>query len=93
VPIRRFKHKGLEALFATGSTKGVSVDLVARLRLALGRLQAAHEARDMDLPGLHLHELKGARRGTWAVRICGNWRLTFRLEDGEATDVDLEDYH
>ena len=47
----------------------------------------------MDLPGLQLHRLTGNRRGTWAVRVSGNWRLTFRFEDGEAVYVNLEDYH
>ena len=48
---------------------------------------------EMDLPGLQLHRLTGNRRGTWAVRVSGNWRLTFRFEDGEAVYVNLEDYH
>ena len=47
----------------------------------------------MDLPGLQLHRLTGNRRGTWAVRVSGNWRPTFRFEDGEAVYVNLEDYH
>ena len=47
----------------------------------------------MDLPGLQLHQLTGNRRGTWAVRVSGNWRLTFRFQDGEPVDVNLEDYH
>ena len=40
-----------------------------------------------------LHPLTGNRRGTWSVQVSGNWRLTFRFEDGEAVDVNLEDYH
>ena len=48
---------------------------------------------EMDLPGLQLHRLTGNRRGTWAVRVSGNWRPTFRFEDGEAVYVNLEDYH
>ena len=47
----------------------------------------------MDLPGLQLHRLTGNRRGTWAVRVSGNWRPTFLFEDGEAVYVNLEDYH
>ena len=49
--------------------------------------------QDMNLPGLDLHELKGRRRGTWAVRVSGNWRITFRFEGEDAVDVDYEDYH
>lgn len=50
-------------------------------------------AKDMDLPGLRLHELSGNRAGTWSVTISGNWRVTFRFEDGDAEIVNYEDYH
>ena len=47
----------------------------------------------MEQPGLWLHQLAGNRRGVWSIRVSGNWRITFRFEEGEALDVDLEDYH
>ena len=50
-------------------------------------------ARDVGLPGLALHELHGVRKGTWAVKVSGNWRITFAFVDKEAADVDYEDYH
>ena len=37
--------------------------------------------------------MKGGLKGHWSVTITGNWRLPFRLEDGNAFDVDLVDYH
>jgi proteic killer suppression protein len=42
---------------------------------------------------LDLHELQGARTGTWAVKVSGNWRVTFDFADKEAERVDYEDYH
>lgn len=50
-------------------------------------------ANDMNLPGYHFHELKGKRRGAFAVRVTGNWRITFRFVGEDAFDVNLEDYH
>ena len=47
----------------------------------------------MRLPGLRLHELKGARAATWAVDVSGNWRVTFRFEGQDAESVNYEDYH
>jgi proteic killer suppression protein len=47
----------------------------------------------MDLPGFRLHPLKGPLRGHWAVWVSGNWRVTFRFEEGEAVDLDYLDYH
>lgn len=47
----------------------------------------------MNLPGLYLHELKGAGRGIWSVRVSGNWRVTFKFDGPDAIDVNYEDYH
>lgn len=87
-----FRHKGLERLFTSGRASKVQAQHVRRLRLILGRLAVAREPRDMDLPGLFLHPLKG-RRGTWSVRVSGNWRVTFEFEGEDVTGVDYEDYH
>jgi proteic killer suppression protein len=35
----------------------------------------------------------GERKGEWAVSVAGNWRLVFRFDGENATDVDLVDYH
>jgi toxin HigB-1 len=91
--IKTFRHKGLKLLFETGSHRGVPPDLAARLTIQLDVLDSANEVRDMNLPGYRLHELKGNRRGTWTVTVRANWRLTFSFANGEASDVDLEDYH
>ncbi|CAG1771587.1 MAG: type II toxin-antitoxin system RelE/ParE family toxin [Dokdonella sp.] len=91
--IRSFKHKGLAKFFASGSTAGIQAAHAKRLRLILGRLNAALLVKDMDLPGLRLHELAGNRKGTWSVTVSGNWRVTFRFEGGEAEVVNYEDYH
>ena len=45
----------------------------------------------MNLPGWNLHQLKGSRKGTWAITVSGNWRITFRFTGGDADDVDLEE--
>ncbi len=33
------------------------------------------------------------RKGTWAVKVSGNWRLTFSMAGKDVTQVDYEDYH
>ncbi len=47
----------------------------------------------MDLPGFRLHPLTGELRDHYAVSVSGNWRVTFRFEDGHVVDVDYTDYH
>jgi proteic killer suppression protein len=89
--IRGFKHKGLSKFFETGSKAGIQAQHAERLRLILGRLSAATSPLDMALPGLDLHPLKGSRKGTWAVSVSGNWRVTFTFVGKDADSVDYED--
>ena len=91
--IRSFRHKGLERFFTTGSRVGIQAKHAERLRLILGRLNVAAEPRDMNLPGLDLHPLKGDQKGRWAVKVSGNWRLTFGFVGKGVEKVDYEDYH
>jgi len=91
--IRSFKHKGLEKFFLKGNKSGIQAKHAGRLRLILGRLNASTSPKDMDLPGLKLHELEGRRKGIWSVWVSGNWRVTFRFEGKDAESVDYEDYH
>jgi proteic killer suppression protein len=65
----------------------------AKLRDILARLDAAGTVADMDLPGFRLHPLKGDFKGLWAVTVRANWRVIFRLAEGDALDVDYVDYH
>jgi antitoxin HigA-1 len=91
--IRSFRHKGLAKFFTTGKTSGIRADHAARLRLILGQLASALSTRDMALPGLRLHPLKGELAGHFAVDVSGNWRVTFRFEGQDVFDVDYVDYH
>jgi len=61
--------------------------------LILASLNVAEKPSEMGLSGYHLHPLKGDRWGTWAVRVSGNWRVTFRFDGPDAMDVNDEDYH
>jgi proteic killer suppression protein len=47
----------------------------------------------MNIPGFRLHPLKGSLAGFWAVSVSGNWRVTFRFDNGHAADVDYMDCH
>lgn len=91
--IRSFRHRGLERFFARSDYRGIPAQFAARLERMLDRLDAAVKPEDMHLPGYRFHRLQGKRRGTYAVSVSGNWRLTFEFADRDAVHVDLEDYH
>jgi len=91
--IRSIRHKGLRRLYQDEDARGIVAEHADKLRRILARLDAAKVPADMDLPGYRLHELKGELQGFYAVTVRANWRVVFRIEQGEAIDVDYVDYH
>jgi proteic killer suppression protein len=91
--IKSFRSKGLARFAKSGDASKLSVQNPKRITRILRALDAATKADDMDLPGLRFHPLTGSMKGRYAVDASGNWRITFGWEDGDAVDVDLEDYH
>jgi len=80
-------------MYERGDVSRVASELSDRVALALADLDDARKPSDLDLPGYRLHPLKGDLKGYWSISISGNWRMTFSIEDGDAYDVDLTDYH
>ena len=68
-------------------------DQAGRIALTLADLDSARRPEDLDVPAYRLHRLKGRLKDYWSISISGNWRITFRFEDGDVFDVDLVDYH
>ena len=91
--IKSFRHKGLKRFYETGSSSGIQASHRNKLRMQLAALDTARVIEDMDIPGFRLHLLKGRMKGLWAIDVSGNWRLTFRFEDGDVYIVNYEDYH
>lgn len=91
--IKTFQHRGLEAFFNTGSKAGIQPAHAKRLRVQLAKLDTAKDQEDMRMPGWKLHSLVGDLKDHWSVGVNGNWRLTFKFEDGDAILVDYQDYH
>ena len=91
--IRRLRHRGLKRLYERDDSRGLDARYLEKILRILARLDQASEPDHMDLPGFRLHPLKGERAGFWSVTVQSNWRIVFRFEDGDVTDVDFLDYH
>ena len=91
--IRRIRSRALRALYVNSDASRVDPRHLTRLRLILDALDGAQRPSDMNIAGLGFHALSGRLAGHYAVRVSGNWRVTFRFETNEATDVDYVDYH
>ena len=91
--IRRFRHRGLKRLYERGDVSQIRPDLLPRVQDILGRLDVAEAPEDLDMPGYRLHRLRGDLKAFWSVTVSRNWRLIFRFEGSDATDIDFIDYH
>ena len=92
--IRSIVHKGLRRLYEENSSKGLSTDTVDKIRKMLTFLDAMEDPEELhSLPLWKAHVLTGDRKGTWTLHVTRNRRLTFRIEDEEIVELNLEDYH
>jgi proteic killer suppression protein len=91
--IRRIRHRGLKRLYEEDDRRGLNAQQVDRMRRVIAYLDRASEPQDLDLPGWRLHPLKGEFAGFWSVTVTANWRIVFRFQEGDVTDVDYVDYH
>ena len=66
-------------------------------RVSRRKLLYLHDAVDLsDLrapPGNRLEALKGDRRGFYSIRVNDPWRIVFRWRNGQASSVQVVDYH
>lgn len=91
--IKSFKHRGLKRLYDRGDRSGIRPDFVGTVEKILTILDVATTPQALNIPRYHLHPLKGDMKGFWAVTVRANWRIIFKFEDGDASDVELTDYH
>lgn len=57
-------------------------------------LHAAGNLQDLRVPpGNRLEALHGDREGQYSIRINDQWRLCFRWNEGNASKVEITDYH
>lgn len=64
---------------------------------ALIRLMAINSAKAIEElqfpPSNRLHKLHGDRKNLWSISINDQYRICFKFENGNATGVEIVDYH
>ena len=90
--IRSFRHKGLKQLFTAGRSPKVRQDLQERALRRLDAIDAAAAPEQLKIPGFDFHSLRGKPK-RFSVHVNGPWCITFEWSEGDALDVDLEQYH
>jgi proteic killer suppression protein len=91
--ITSFKDDETRRLHETGSSRRFSA--IARVALRnLIQLDAAGELSDLRVPpGNRLEALQGNLAGRHSIRINDQWRLCFRWDGSDASEVEICDYH
>ena len=91
--IRNFRHNGLRRLWERGDRRRVPSEYADRIGRILDALDEISSPQNVVAMGYRPHRLAGNLAGYWAVSVSPNWRIVFRLDDGDVYDVDLTDYH
>ena len=91
--IRKIRHKGLKRFFEEGNETGLPTQHISKIRAVLAVLDTVSDVSFINIPGGRLHRLSGDRKGYWSLTITRNWRITFRFDENDVTDVVYEDYH
>jgi proteic killer suppression protein len=94
--IRNVIHKGLRQFILNDDTSGLPAAVIPKIRNIVSFLQDMGQEEELrSLSTWKPHQLSGDRKGTWGLHVTRNWRLTFRIDQGELELIDLnyEDYH
>ena len=88
-----FKCRNTQSLFA-----GSPVKRFVNIRpVAERKLQMLHRVVRLDdlrvTPQNRLEKLRGDRKDRWSIRINDQWRICFKFENGDASEVEIVDYH
>lgn len=92
--IKSFQDKNTERIFKRQRVKRFSLSLQKLAQRKLDLIDGADLIEDLRTPpGNRLEKLSGNRKGQYSIRVNDQWRIGFRWESGQATDVEIVDYH
>lgn len=92
--IKSFRDADTQLLWETGRSRRIpaSIRVTALKKLAI--LHWATSLSDLAAPGGNrLEALTRARKGEHSIRISDQYRLCFVWRDGNASKVEIVDYH
>ena len=92
--IKSFRDRDTERIFNRQRIKGFSLSIQKLAQRKLDLIDGADLIEDLRTPpGNRLEKLSGDRKGQYSIRVNDQWRICFRWKSGQATDVEIVDYH
>lgn len=89
------KHKGLKNYWTKDDASKIPPEMIKRIRMILELSDNVEEVpQDFEpFKGLRIHPLKGDLKEYWSLDVTGNYRITFKFENKNTYDIDLQDTH
>lgn len=92
--IKTFRDKDTERIFKRQRVRRLALSVQKLVQRKLDLIDGAGLIDDLRVPpGNRLEELSGNRKGQYSIRVNDQWRICFRWKSGQATDVEIVDYH
>lgn len=79
--------------YEEGRGSKLPADQLAKIARILDALDAVTSEDDIKALGSGIHKLSGNMKDFWSIKTSANYRIVFRLENGNVHDVDYLDYH
>jgi toxin HigB-1 len=92
--IASFGSKDTEQIWLGNSVTGLpdAIQSVARRKLRM--IHNAANIQDLTIPPANrLEKLSGRGKDFYSIRVNEQWRVVFKWHAGNATDVEIIDYH
>jgi len=92
--ITSFGNKDTETIWEGERVKKLSKEIQEMARRKLRMLSNAQDIADLRIPPANrLEKLAGNLKGFYSIRINDQWRIIFKWAAGNATEVEIIDYH
>lgn len=92
--ISSFRDRETERIWNGEFSRHLPQEIQEVARRKLRMINNARVIADLRVPPANrLEELKGDRAGQYSIRINDQWRICFRFANGQASDVEIVDYH
>ena len=92
-----FKSKVARDIWETNASRSLPREYWLRAKALLTIMHSTRVLEDLKIqgqpPNIRLHKLKGIRKAYWSVTIALPWCITFKFNDGEFSEVMIENFH
>lgn len=89
-----FESKQTEQIWMGNRIKNMPLDIQNVGRRKLRMINNSQNIIDLTIPPSNrLEKLSGSLNGFYSIRINKQWRIVFKWVEGNASEVEIMDYH